>query len=126
MPGIIRFERRVDKAIHHCDQRRVLPLSQEDKDQETSVLFTKERGAIGDAQRYDCWLFVAGETFQMPPSSTESEDSNCLCKLFVSCTSAVVGSSAGWGGNDRTMRRGEAVTWGQGVRWLENWEMREV
>lgn len=97
MQGIIRFRRSVDKAIHHHDQFRVLPLSQDDEDQETNVLFTKERGAMGDAQRYECWLFVAGDTIRIPPSSTKSEASTCLCELFVSCTSAVVDSSYGGG-----------------------------
>lgn len=91
MQGTIRLQRSVDKAFHHDDQFRVLPLSQEDEDQETNVPFTKERGAMGDAQRYKCWLFVAGEWIRIPPSSTKSEASTCLCELFVCCTSAVVG-----------------------------------
>jgi len=48
----------------------------------------------------------------------------------ASCSSAARQLSsfrAPGGGDDRTMLRGEAVTLGdQGVRWLENWEMREV
>ena len=115
MQGIIRFKR--SKAIHRHGQFRVFSLSQEDEDQETSVLFSKERRRSEMRSGTIAGYLLRVKRYELLPAPPSPK----LPLACASCSSAarLLSSVRATGGGDgRTMARGEVVTLGtRGVRW---------